>query len=81
MKSSRISSQLLLRQAGQATTEYIVIACGILVALAAIKFTAGAQCIKNHAGDLAACDSLVETVNSAFRASVEDVTYLINLPF
>jgi hypothetical protein len=68
-------------ESGQAAAEFIVVIGAVIVALGAISGAAKYQCIKNAAGDLDKCDSLPNAISSAFKSSVEEITFLINMPF
>lgn len=68
-------------QSGQVSTEIIAIIGGLLIAVGSLSFAAKKQCIKDMTGTLADCDSLPSAVNAAFRRSIDEVTFLINLPF
>lgn len=69
------------RKSGQVASEYLVVAVGVLIAVFAVSAGAEYHCIKNGTGNLETCKSLTHSVGSAFKNSVEDITFLINLPF
>ncbi len=72
-----------IKHSGQASVEYIVVATAILIALAVIS-TAGRQaCVDNFAGDLrlADCQSIGTAMSLTLQQTVEDLTFLINMPF
>lgn len=70
---------------GQASVEYLVVAMGVLISIAVVSFASQRSCIQNMGGDTdsahAACKDIPRAVNAALRKSVEEVTFLINLPF
>lgn len=73
----------LSSQSGQATVEYLVIAIGVLIAVATLDVAGRAYCINGFRGNLTAdaCRSLPSLFESLLRRTVEDMTFLINLPF
>lgn len=70
-------------QAGQATVEYVLVAAAVLITLAAVSVGGRRYCVDNVAGDLGAqeCKSIGGAMTAALRESVEEVTFLVNLPF
>ena len=70
-------------ESGQASVEYLVVAVSLLIAFAAISVAGQQACIDNMAGDLktADCKNIGVAVGSALQKTVEEVTFLINLPF
>jgi len=71
----------LKSQSGQATVEYLIVCTAIVVAGLVITVGAQSKCVTNIKGDLTNCTSANEAVQSAFRKNIEDITFLINLPF
>ena len=71
------------RESGQATVEYLVITIGVLIALAALSIGGKIYCINGFNGELSrdACDSLPGVFNGVMQKTIEDITFLINLPF
>jgi hypothetical protein len=66
---------------GQAAAEYIAIVGAVLIALGSLSAVAKHQCVKDMTGALADCETLPGAVSAAFRSSIEEITFLINLPF
>lgn len=72
-------------EAGQASIEYLVVAMGVLISIAVVSVASQRACVQNMGGDTATaqadCKDVPRAVGSALRKSVEEVTFLINLPF
>lgn len=70
-------------KSGQATVEYLVIAVGVIIALAALEVGGRLYCINGMKGKLdnLKCESLPSLFHGVMQKTVEDVTFLINLPF
>jgi hypothetical protein len=71
------------RQAGQATVEYVFVAAAVLMTLVVVSAGGRAYCLQNLSGDRSAteCKSLGRATTAALKQAVEEVTFLINLPF
>lgn len=83
MAGQRNARRGLRGQAGQATVEYIVVAVGVLIALVAFEIGGRLYCMNGFKGTLSpdSCSSLPSLFNALLQKTVEDVTFLINLPF
>jgi uncharacterized protein (UPF0333 family) len=72
-------------QRGQASVEYIVVAMAVLISIAVVSAVGQRACIQNMAGDTSAaaaeCKDIHRAVGASLKKSVEEVTFLINLPF
>lgn len=79
---TRINDRLA-SQRGQAAVEYVVVAAAVLISIAVISYAGQRACIESIAGDTNAteCKDIGRAVGSALKKSVEEVTFLINLPF
>ncbi len=73
----------LTAQRGQASVEYLVVVMGVLISVAVVSVASKRACIQNMGGDATttACKDIPRAVSSALKKSVEEVTFLINLPF
>jgi len=74
-------------EAGQASVEYLVVAVGMLIALVVLATIGGEQCIDTFGGETSdklgslECKDVTKSVGRALTATVEELTFLINLPF
>jgi hypothetical protein len=77
------SPKLLAKRRGQASVEYIVVATAVLISIAVVSLAGQRACVQNMAGDASAsdCKDIGRAVAATLKKSVEEVTYLINLPF
>lgn len=68
---------------GQASVEYLVVAMGVLISIAVVSVAGKRACIQSMGGTATEqnCKDIPRAVSSAFKKSVEEVTFLINLPF
>ncbi len=68
---------------GQASVEYLVVAAGVVIALVVLSVAGRNACLEGMALTPSAggCQGLEAAVGSVLQQTVEDVTYLINLPF
>ena len=71
----------LRSRTGNTVTEYLLITSVIVAILGGISHVAGQKCIRNLSGELGECESLPELIEQSFQESVEDISFLINLPF
>lgn len=81
--TTKTNATNLRSKAGQATVEYLVIAIGVLIALVAFEISGRLYCMNGFKGTLSAdsCESLPSIFNAVLQKTVEEVTFLINLPF
>ncbi len=82
-----VSPKRLSREAGQASVEYLVVAVGVLIGLVVLTTVQGERCIDTFGGELidkvatVECKDVGRSVGTALQATVEELTFLINLPF
>jgi hypothetical protein len=76
-------ASLPVDQRGQASIEYLIVAMSVVIALVAISIAGRQHCVESFGGELgsADCDSIHSAVGAALTRTVEEVTFLINLPF
>jgi hypothetical protein len=79
----RKTPEQLQARAGQAVVEYLVIATGVLIALGALSVGGEMYCLNGMGGKLSrdACENLPAVFHGVMQKTVQDVTFLINLPF
>ena len=75
------SLQKFSGQRGQATSELLLLVIAITFAVVGIEQGARHYCIEYLAGELKECEGGLKAVSMAFTSAVEEVTFLINLPF
>lgn len=71
----------LVGKGGNAATEYVLLAAVVVAILGGVSQGTEHYCIKNLGGSLVQCNSVPRAVALAFEASLEDIAFLINLPF
>ncbi len=70
-------------ESGQATVEYVAVAVALVVALMGLSAAGQQACTKNLSGGVTAadCKTLPGALGVVLKKSIEEITFLINLPF